>query len=88
MYGTSPMSESAVVRTGGDKKENNQKIVPCLWFDSQAEDAAKFYVSIFNNSSIDGVVRYGKEGFEIHQMKEGTVVFVNISLKRIQFLSS
>ena len=47
MYGTSPMSESVVVRTDGDKKENNQKIVPCLWFDSQAEDAAKFYVSIF-----------------------------------------
>jgi predicted 3-demethylubiquinone-9 3-methyltransferase (glyoxalase superfamily) len=38
-------------------------ITPCLWFDSQAEDAAKFYVSIFPDSGIDAISRYGKEGF-------------------------
>lgn len=43
-----------------------QKITPCLWFDNQAEDAAKFYVSIFKNSGIETVTRYGKEGFEKH----------------------
>jgi predicted 3-demethylubiquinone-9 3-methyltransferase (glyoxalase superfamily) len=43
-----------------------QKIAPCLWFDHQAEEAAKFYVSIFENSSIGAVTRYGKEGFEVH----------------------
>ena len=43
-----------------------QKITPCLWFDTQAEDAAKFYTSIFKNSGIEKISRYGKEGFEIH----------------------
>jgi predicted 3-demethylubiquinone-9 3-methyltransferase (glyoxalase superfamily) len=52
------------------------QITPCLWFDSQAEDAAKFYVSLFKNSGIDMVSRYGKEGFEIHGQKEGTAMTV------------
>jgi predicted 3-demethylubiquinone-9 3-methyltransferase (glyoxalase superfamily) len=42
------------------------QIVPCLWFDNQAEEAAKFYTSIFQNSKIENISRYGKEGFEIH----------------------
>ena len=37
-----------------------QKISPCLWFDDQAEDAANFYVSVFKNSAILGVSRYGE----------------------------
>jgi len=36
-----------------------QKITPCLWFDGQAEDAANFYVSIFKNSRITSMSRYG-----------------------------
>jgi predicted 3-demethylubiquinone-9 3-methyltransferase (glyoxalase superfamily) len=39
-----------------------QKITPCLWFDGQAEDAANFYVSIFENSRITAVSRYGDAG--------------------------
>jgi predicted 3-demethylubiquinone-9 3-methyltransferase (glyoxalase superfamily) len=54
----------------------NQKITPCLWFDNQAEEAAKFYTSIFKNSKIESISRYGKEGFEIHGQKEGTVLTV------------
>src|SRR4051812_47687914 len=45
----------------------NQPLTPCLWFDSEAEDAAKFYTSIFKNSRINNTSRYGKEGFEIHK---------------------
>jgi predicted 3-demethylubiquinone-9 3-methyltransferase (glyoxalase superfamily) len=37
-----------------------QKITPFLWFDNQAEEAAGFYVSIFSNSKIVKVVRYGE----------------------------
>jgi len=37
-----------------------QKITPCLWFDDQAEDAARFYVSLFRNSTIQDVSRYGE----------------------------
>ena len=43
-----------------------QKIAPCLWFDSEAEEAAKFYVSVFKNSKINTVARYPDEGQEIH----------------------
>ena len=43
-----------------------QRITPCLWFDGQAEAAADFYVSIFPNSRITAVSRYGEAGREIH----------------------
>ena len=42
-----------------------QKIVPCLWFDTKAEDAAKFYVGIFKNSRIGRVSRFPDAGKEI-----------------------
>ena len=38
-----------------------QKISPFLWFDSDAEEAAKFYVSVFKNSKIDKITRYQKK---------------------------
>ena len=41
---------------------NLQKITPFLWFDGQAEEAVGFYTSIFKNSRIDGVTRYGDAG--------------------------
>jgi len=50
------------------------QITPCLWFDTEAEEAAKFYVSIFKNSKIRSVSRYGKEGFEIHGKAAGTAM--------------
>jgi predicted 3-demethylubiquinone-9 3-methyltransferase (glyoxalase superfamily) len=63
----------------------NQKITPCLWFDGKAEEAAKFYTSIFSaagakDSKIDSMSRYGKEGFEIHGQKEGTAMTVAFQL--------
>ena len=87
MNGIFPMSEATIVRTGEDKEKNNQKIVPFLWFDRQAEDAARFYVSIFKNSSIGGIVRYGKEGFEIHHMKEGTVMTIDFNIEGQKFIA-
>ena len=57
-----------------------QKITPSLWFDRQAEDAAKYYTSIFPKSSIGRTSHYGKEGFEIHQMPEGTVLTIDFTL--------
>lgn len=62
-----------------------QKIVPCLWFNTEAEDAAKFYVSIFKNSSIGHISRFGKEGFEIHGQKEGTALTVPFTLEGQQY---
>ncbi|HAZ04011.1 MAG TPA: hypothetical protein DCY97_17860 [Marinilabiliales bacterium] len=57
-----------------------QKITPCLWFDSQAEEAARFYTSIFKNSSIGNISRFGKEGFEFHGKPEGAVMTVSFTL--------
>jgi len=52
------------------------QITPCLWFDNQAEEAALFYTSIFKNSEIKTISRYGKEGFEFHRQPEGTAMTV------------
>ena len=62
-----------------------QKITPCLWFDDQAEEAAKFYVSIFENSAIGAVTRYGKEGFEVHGRPEGSAMTVSFRLDGQEF---
>jgi predicted 3-demethylubiquinone-9 3-methyltransferase (glyoxalase superfamily) len=55
-------------------------ITPCLWFDSNAEEAANFYNSIFENSKIRKISRYGKEGYEIHGKPEGSVLTVEFEL--------
>ncbi len=60
-------------------------ITPCLWFDTQAEEAAKLYVSIFEGSEIKAVSRYGKEGFEIHGRPEGSVMTVSFQLEGREF---
>jgi len=64
-----------------------QKITPCLWFDDQAEEAAKFYTSIFKNSKIVKVSRYGKAGYEIHGKPAGTVMTVVFQLEGQEFLA-
>src|SRR5262249_25023846 len=64
-----------------------QRITPCLWFDTQAEDAAKFYASVFKGSKIGKISRYGKEGFEIHGKKAGTVMTVEFEIEGQKFLA-
>jgi predicted 3-demethylubiquinone-9 3-methyltransferase (glyoxalase superfamily) len=64
-----------------------QKITPCLWFDSQAEEAAKFYASVFKNSKIGKISRYGKEGFEIHGRTAGTVMTVEFEIDGQKFVA-
>jgi len=57
-----------------------QRITPCLWYDSEAEEAAKFYTSIFKNSKIGKISRYGEAGREIHGKPPGTVMTVEFQL--------
>ena len=64
-----------------------QKIAPCLWFDTQAEDAAKFYTSIFKNSRIRQVSRYGEAGREVHGKKAGTVMVVEFEIEGLSFVA-
>jgi predicted 3-demethylubiquinone-9 3-methyltransferase (glyoxalase superfamily) len=62
-------------------------ITPCLWFDNQAEEAAKFYTSIFRDSRIETITYYGKEGFKIHGQKEGTVLTVAFQINGQPFIA-
>jgi predicted 3-demethylubiquinone-9 3-methyltransferase (glyoxalase superfamily) len=61
------------------------QIAPCLWFDNQAEQAANFYTAVFKNAKIENISRYGKEGYEIHGQKEGTVLAVGFQLNGQSF---
>jgi predicted 3-demethylubiquinone-9 3-methyltransferase (glyoxalase superfamily) len=61
------------------------RIAPCLWFASEALEAAKFYVRIFRNSKIRKIVRYGKAGREQHGQKPGTVLIVEFELDGRKF---
>jgi predicted 3-demethylubiquinone-9 3-methyltransferase (glyoxalase superfamily) len=61
------------------------QITPCLWFENQAEEAANYYTSIFRNSKIENISRYGKEGFEIHGQKEGSVLTVGFQINGQSF---
>jgi predicted 3-demethylubiquinone-9 3-methyltransferase (glyoxalase superfamily) len=62
-----------------------QKIAPCLWFDDQAEEAAKFYTGIFRKSKIVAISRYSKAGYEIHRRPEGSVMVVEFQLEGQRF---
>jgi len=57
-----------------------QRIAPCLWFDHQAEDAARFYTGIFKNSKIGAISRYGEAGREVHGRPPGSVMTVEFEL--------
>jgi len=57
-----------------------QRITPCLWFDDQAEEAAKFYTAIFRNSKIGTIARYGEAGREVHGRPAGSVMTVAFEL--------
>jgi predicted 3-demethylubiquinone-9 3-methyltransferase (glyoxalase superfamily) len=69
-----------VTKKGGMK--NMQKIVPFLWFDGKAEEAMKFYVSIFKNSKVVSISRYGEAG----PGPKGAVMAVTFQLEGQQFM--
>jgi predicted 3-demethylubiquinone-9 3-methyltransferase (glyoxalase superfamily) len=62
-----------------------QRITPCLWFNKEAEDAARYYAGIFKNSRIGTITRYGKAGFETHHQPTGTVMVVAFELEGQKF---
>lgn len=57
-----------------------QRITPCLWFDNQAEEAARYYTGIFKNSKVGRISRYGEVGREIHGRPPGSVMTVEFEL--------
>jgi predicted 3-demethylubiquinone-9 3-methyltransferase (glyoxalase superfamily) len=63
-----------------------QRITNCLWFDTEAEAAAKFYTSVFRNSKITATTRYSAAGQEIHGKKPGSVMTVAFELDGQSFV--
>ena len=63
-----------------------QKISTCLWFDGQAEEAARFYTSIFKNSKIGTVARYDEAGAKASGQPKGSVMTVSFTLDGQEFL--
>jgi predicted 3-demethylubiquinone-9 3-methyltransferase (glyoxalase superfamily) len=63
------------------------RISSCLWMESQAEEAARFYTSIFNHSRIVNVVRYGKERHATEGIEEGKVMTVTFELDGHEFVA-
>jgi predicted 3-demethylubiquinone-9 3-methyltransferase (glyoxalase superfamily) len=68
-------------------KMTASKIMPCLWFDTEAEAAANHYVSIFENAKLGKVSRYGKEGKEIHGKEAGSVMTAEFEIGGVKFLA-
>jgi predicted 3-demethylubiquinone-9 3-methyltransferase (glyoxalase superfamily) len=64
-----------------------QKITPCLWFDTEAEEAARFYCSIFKDSRLGKINRYVNEGQDIHGKEAGSVMAVEFELAGQKFVA-
>lgn len=64
-----------------------QKIVPCLWFDHQAEEAVNFYITLLENSKITNVARYDEAGSKVSGMPQGSVMTMNFELDGQEFMA-
>ena len=62
-----------------------QRITPFLWFDTQAEEAVKFYTSIFRNSKIGNTTRYDEEGAKVSGRPKGSVMTIDFELAGQEF---
>jgi predicted 3-demethylubiquinone-9 3-methyltransferase (glyoxalase superfamily) len=63
-----------------------KSMYPCLWFDNQAEEAAKFYTSIFKNSTIGTISRYGPDAAKASGMPVGSAMVVMFQLDGHEFM--
>ena len=64
-----------------------QKITPFLWFDGRAEEAAKFYTSVFKKSKVLNVARYGEEGEKVPGKPKGSVMTVAFEIAGQKFIA-
>jgi predicted 3-demethylubiquinone-9 3-methyltransferase (glyoxalase superfamily) len=66
-----------------------QKITPFLWFDHQAEEAVEFYTSIFKNSKIGSILRYGEEAAKVSESRRpaGSVLTIEFEIEGQKFVA-
>jgi predicted 3-demethylubiquinone-9 3-methyltransferase (glyoxalase superfamily) len=70
-----------------ETETTTQKITPNLWFEDNAEEAAKFYTSIFKNSKIIDITHYGESAAEVSGRPKGSVMTVTFELEEQQFIA-
>jgi predicted 3-demethylubiquinone-9 3-methyltransferase (glyoxalase superfamily) len=64
-----------------------QKITPFLWFDDQAEDAVKFYTTVFENSKVGRILRYGEEAAKASGRPTGSVLTIEFEIEGQKFVA-
>jgi len=64
-----------------------QKITPFLWFDDQAEEAVKFYTSVFENSKVGRILRYGEEAAKASGRPTGSVLTIEFEIEGQKFVA-
>jgi predicted 3-demethylubiquinone-9 3-methyltransferase (glyoxalase superfamily) len=81
------MKENPVCEQEGFMAKVTQKITSCLWFDDKAEEAAKFYTSIFEGSKIGAITTYDEEGAKVSGQPQGSVMTVDFELNGQKFVA-
>ncbi len=71
----------------GTENMNEQKIIPCLWFNDTAEDAVNFYMSVFENSKIGRTSRYDETSAKLSGQPEGSVLTMEFEIEDYKFLA-
>lgn len=69
------------------KDIGKKQVVPCLWFDNKAEEAAKFYVSTIRNSKIGKILRYGEAAAKASGQPAGSVMTVTFTINGQEFMA-
>ncbi|MBX3497385.1 MAG: VOC family protein [Parvibaculum sp.] len=64
-----------------------REITSCLWYDSEAEEAVKFYMSVFKDAKMGRATRYGEEGHDIHGREAGSVMTVEFEIAGRKFVA-
>jgi predicted 3-demethylubiquinone-9 3-methyltransferase (glyoxalase superfamily) len=64
-----------------------QKITPCLWFDDKAEEAMRFYVSVFKNSKVGRIARYGEAGAKVSGRPKGSVMTATFEIEGLELMA-
>lgn len=64
-----------------------QKIMPCLWFDTQAEEAVNFYTALFQDSKILNIARYDRDSAQVSGQPEGSVMTVTFQIEGQDFMA-
>lgn len=63
------------------------RITPCLWFNDNAEEAARFYVSVFKQSRLGTITRYGEAGAEVSGRPKGSVMTATFEIDGQEFVA-